>query len=312
MAPALPFNFASAWADRGETNMAKIISFDSNDSKKAGGVLQAMRRLWAISIPATAAISATLAIGFAIAMDGCSSGSKKTNVSSSTDTGSLSKSLPTPTPSLTSTADKGKVATKKKSPVQHSTSSYVDSGSGVSFRYPREYTLTTPEKAKLNSELLERVPMNFVQPGGEKVATVALPGKLVTPLLGVNVHKGLTEGQCEQFADPDAADVAANSKADPDDESIPVKVSMRGRGFTRVENGTEQTDTRYYHHFENGACYEFVLAVAESPDNKIAVDHFELFDNLERIMASVEIKSGAPASVTASVPATPANVSKPQ
>ena len=87
---------------------------------------------------------------------------------------------------------------------------------------------------------------------------------------------------------------------------------VRGREFTRVENGTEQTDTRYYHHFENGACYEFVLAVAESPDNKTAVDHFELFDNLERIMASVEIKSGAPASVTASVPGTPTNDSKPQ
>jgi len=287
--------------------MAKIISFDS---KKAGGVMQAMRRLWTISIPATAVLSGTLAVAFAIAIDGCSSGSKKTEVSSS-NTNSVSKSLPTPTPSLTNTAEKALVTTKKKSPVQHSSLAYADNGSGLSFRYPREYTLTTPEKVKLNSELLDRVPMNFVQPGGVKVATVALPGKLVTPLLGVNVHKGLSAGQCEQFADPDAADVAATSKSDPDDESIPVKISMRGRDFTRVENGTEQTDTRYYHHFENGACYEFVLAVAESPDNKIAVDHFELFDNLERILASVEIKSGAPASVTASVPGTPTNESKP-
>src|SRR5215470_10903572 len=268
--------------------MAKIISFDS---QKTGGVMLAMRRLWAVSIPATAVLSGTLAVAFAIAIDGCSSGSKKTNVSSSSisDTG-VSKSLPTPTPSLANTTETVKVTSKKKSPVQHTSLAYLDSGSGVSFRYPREYTLTTPEKAKLSSDLLDRVPMNFVQAGGVKLATVALPGKLVTPLLGVNVHKGLTAGQCEQFADPDAADVAATSKSDPDDESIPVKVSMRGRGFTRVENGNEQTDTRYYHHFENGACYEFVLAVAESPDNKIAVDHFELFDNLERIMASVEIK----------------------
>jgi hypothetical protein len=297
--------------------MAKIISFDSNVSKKTGGVMQAMRRLWAISIPATAALSATLAVAFAIAIDGCSSGSsKKTDVSSSSlNSSGASKSLPTPTPSLANTAEKAKVTSKKKSAVQHSaTVGYVDSGSGVSFRYPREYTLMTREnaKAKLNSELLDRVPMNFVQPGGVKVATVALPGHLATPLLGVNLHKGLTAGECDQFADPDAADVANSSKVDPSDESIPTKVSMRGRGFTRVENGTEQTDTRYYHHFENGACYEFVLAVAESPDNKIAVDHFELFDNLERILASVEIKSGAPASVTASVPGTPTNGSKPQ
>ena len=290
--------------------MAKIISFDSN---KTGGVMQAMRRLWTISIPATAVISGTLAVAFAIAIDGCSRGSsKKTDVSSSSLNNStgVSKSLPTPTPSLAS--DKSTITPKKKVVKRSTTMGYVDSGSGVSLRYPRGYTLMTPEKAKLNAELLDRVPMNFVQPGGVKVATVALPGHLVTPLLGVNVHKGLTAGQCEQFADPDAADVAASSKADPSDESIPVKVSMRGREFTRVENGTEQTDTRYYHHFENGACYEFVLAVAESPDNKIAVDHFELFDNLERILASVEIKSGAPASVTASVPATPTNDNKPQ
>jgi hypothetical protein len=309
MVPAVPFNIAPAAAGGGETNMAKIFSFDT---KKTGGVMQAMRRLWAVSIPATAVLSGTMAMAFAIAIDGCSKNSnKKTDVSSSINSTGVSKSLPTPTPSLVNT-DKASLTTKKKSPVQHTSVAYVDSGSGVSLRYPRGYTLTTPEKAKLNSELLDRVPMNFVQPGGVKVATIALPGKLATPLLGVNVHKGLTADQCEQFADPDAADVANSSKVDPSDESIPTKVSMRGREFTRVENGTEQTDTRYYHHFENGACYEFVLAVAESPDNKIAVDHFELFDNLERIMASVEIKPGTPASVTASVPATPTNENKPQ
>jgi hypothetical protein len=312
MVAAVPFTIALPVGSGGETNMAKIISFDSNGSKKSGGVMQAMRRLWAVSIPTTAVLSGTMAVAFAIAVDGCSSGSKKTDVSSSTNTSGVSKSLPTPTPSLVNTTDKDKLTTRKKSPVQHSSVAYLDSGSGVSFRYPREYMLTTPQKVKLNSELLDRVPMNFVEPGGVKVATVALPGKLATPLLGVNVHKGLTAGQCEQFANPDAADVAASSKSDPDDESIPVKVSMRGRDFIRVETGNEQTDTRYYHHFENGACYEFVLAVAESPDNKIAVDHFEMFDNLERILASLEIKSGAPTSVTASVPATPANQNKPQ
>lgn len=286
---------------------AKIISFDS---KKTGGVMQAMRRLWAVSIPTTAVLSGTLAVAFAIALDGCSSSSsKKTDVGSSTmNSNGVSKSLPTPTPSLAKDTVTKKKTVVKRSPII----SYVDSGSGVSFRYPREYTLMTPEKAKLNSGLLDRVPMNFVQPGGVKVATIALPEKVATPLLAVNVHKGLTAGQCEQFADPDAADVADSSKVDPDDESFPVKVNVRGLGFTRVENGTEQTDTRYYHHFENGACYEFVLAVAESPENKTPVDHFELFDKLERILASVQIKSGAPASVTASVPGTPTNDSKPQ
>jgi hypothetical protein len=82
--------------------------------------------------------------------------------------------------------------------------------------------------------------------------------------------------------------------------------------FMRVENGTEQTDTRYYHHFENGACYEFVLAVAEKPGNTKPIDHYELFDKLERIFASVQIKSGKPVEVTAGVSTTPTNDSKPQ
>ena len=178
--------------------MAKIISFDT---KKTGGVMQAMRRLWTVSIPATAVLSGTMAVAFAIAIDGCSNSSnKKTDVSSSLNSTGVSKSLPTPTPSVLS--EKTTLTTKKKSPVQHASVAYVDNGSGVSLRYPRGYTLMTPEKAKLNSELLDRVPMNFVQPGGVKVATIALPGKLATPLLGVNVHKGLTADQCEQFADP--------------------------------------------------------------------------------------------------------------
>jgi len=287
--------------------MAEIKSFKS---KATAGELPPVR---IISMPLVAAAVVLLGVTIFVGLDGCSDGkSNKTNVSSTgvspSGPGSMS-SLPTPTPGL-----KSEGLTKKKSAVVHrsGTLGYSDNGSGVSFRYPRNYTLVTPEKAKENSALLDRVPMNFVQPGGEKVTTITLPGPLATSLLGVNINKGLSSQQCEQFADPDAADVAGKSPIDTLEEAIPTKVNLRGIQFTRVENGTQQTDTRYYHHFENGACYEFVLAVAEKPDNKAAVDHFELFDNLERIMASVQIKSETPSAVTASVPVKTSNESKPQ
>jgi hypothetical protein len=131
-------------------------------------------------------------------------------------------------------------------------------------------------------------------------------------LFKVSVNRGLTAQQCEQFADPDIADVAGTSPVDTSDESIPSKVSLRGVDFSRVENGTEQNDLRYYHHFENGACYEFVMAVEEANGNTTPVDHFELFDKLERILATVKIKPEVVPSVTATAPGAPASGTNPQ
>src|SRR5262249_51668222 len=239
--------------------MANTKSFNSETKKSVTG---AMRRTFGLGISAAAVLSAAAAVMFAAALDGCSGGSKKTEISSSNlKSSSTVSALPSPTPIQSEI-----VTPKKKSVVKRmSTLGYSDSVTGVSFRYPRQYTLITPEKVKQNTELLNRIPMNFVEPGGVKVATVELPSGVATSLLDINVNKKLTAQQCDQFADPDLSDVKGNSPVDASDDSIPSKVNFHGMDFMRVENGTEQTDTRYYHHFENGACYEFVLAVAEKP-----------------------------------------------
>jgi hypothetical protein len=273
--------------------------------KPIRGIVGAMRPLWRIGIPATAALSALMAVGFAIALDGCSGNkdNRKNTISSSNgspiSSGSGSGSVTTSVPDK-SASEKAEVAKRKPSP-RPSTVSYSDSIYGVSFHYPRTYTLMTPDKAKL-TESVDRVAMNFVQPGGITLAAIALPGGNVTSLFKVSVNKELSAQQCEQFAEPDAADVAGTSPVDTSDESIPTKVSLRGADYTRVETGTEQTDIRYYHHFDGGACYEFAMAVEESADNTKAVDHFELFDKLERIMATVKIKTEPVPAVTASAP----------
>lgn len=274
--------------------------------RTAVGIVQAMRPIWRIGIPATAALSAALAVVFAIALDGCSSNKNhKTDVTAPSHVSQPSASgQATISPPLLETAVPAATPAKKKSVVQRSsTVGYVDPNFGVSFRYPRTYTLLTPEKVKLNESVRE-VPMNFVQPGGVELATIGLPGSFATSLFKVSVNKNLTAQQCEQFADPDAADLAGNSPVDTSDDSIPSKVSLRGMDFSRVENGTERNDLRYYHHFENGACYEFVMAVEESESNTKPVDHFELFDKLERIMATVKIKPETAPAVTADVPST--------
>lgn len=292
--------------------MNQIKSFNP---RTGAGVISAMRPLWRIGIPATAALSAALAIAFAIALDGCSnSKNNKTNVASSSHTALPSGSgQGTGISSLPDLSSQAVTSAKKAKPVVQrlSTVGYADSTYGVSFRYPRTYTLLTPEKVKLDQSL-EQIPMNFVAAGGVRVATIRLPGGPATSLFNVSVNKGLTAQQCEQFADPDAADVASNSPVDTSDESIPSKVSLRGVEFSRVENGTEQNDLRYYHHFENGACYEFVMAVEEPAGNTKPVDHFGLFDKLERILATVKIKPEPVPAVTANVPSAPGNGSVPQ
>ena len=287
----------------------KDMKSSNENSKPILGIATAMRPLWRTGIPTTAVLSGLLAIGFAIALDGCSSNkdNKKTNVSSTTlsspvSSGSGSENQVSSLPDKTISE---KTTPKKKSVVKPSTVGYSDSTFGVSFRYPRTYTLMTPDKAKL-TESVEKVPVNFIQPGGMTLATIALPNGKVTSLFKVSVNKDLSALQCEQFAEPDGSDISGSSPVDTSDDSIPSKISLRGTDYTRVETGTEQSDIRYYHHFDNGACYEFAMAVEESSDNTKPVDHLELFDKLERIMASVKIKAEPVPPVTASVPeATP-------
>ncbi len=278
--------------------MAHEKSFNSTTTVSVGKV---MRRTFGVSIPATAALSVVFAVVFAIAIDGCSgSNNKKTNTSGSSASSSVptkgGSSLPATGLSEPKKTEKKKVVTQRLSTV-----TYTDSVSGLSFRYPRQYSLMASENEAL------RVPMNFVQPGGVKVATIATTDSPATPLLGVNVHRGLTAQQCEQFSDPSPADVAKNLPLDPADDSLPLKLKVHDIDFTRVDNGTEQTDTRYYHHFENGSCYEVVLAVVDNSAKQastVAVDHSKQFDKLERILTTVTIKPEAPAPVTASIPKT--------
>lgn len=286
----------------------------SSNVKTSAGIVHAMRPIWRVGIPATVALSTALAVVFAITLDGCSSNkTHKTDVTSSSHTSAPGSGQGSAVSTLPDLSSQPATTAKKSKPVVQrlSTVGYADGTYGVSFRYPRTYSLLTPDKVKMDQSL-EQIPMNFAQPGGVTVATIGLPGGPVTSFFKINVNKNLTAQQCAQFADPDAADVSSNSPVDTSDDSLPTKVSLRGLDFTRVENGTEQNDLRYYHHFENGACYEFAMAVEEAQGNTKPVDHFELFDKLERIMATVKIKSEPVLPVTANVPSTPIGGSSPK
>jgi len=284
-------------------------------------IVKSIRNTMIIGLPLTTVLSGVLAVGFAIALDGCSSKEKKPALTSSNQSSQQTVVTPQAAPVASPTPEvvaKKKVAVKKPGTVI-----YADKTNGISFRYPRKFTLVTGEKAKNDAALEERLPMNFVQPGGVNVTSLELPGGATSSLFNVRVNKNLTADECGKFAEPGASDVGSNLPVDSTDGLAPSKLSFNGMDFTRAENVTDRTDARYYHHFEaahlddkaeskSGVCYEFALAVEDSLDSTKAVDHVDQLEKLERILSTVKIKSETAPAVTASVPAQPVTGNDPQ
>jgi hypothetical protein len=196
---------------------------------------------------------------------------------------------------------------------------YTDKSSGVSFQYPRKYSLKTGDAAE---QLVSSapVPMDFMQPGGVAVAAVAVPetaypkSDLGPAFFDVSVNKALTAEQCGEFLETKAASPAETGT--PAETTAPAAVTpaklMIGdmelqSAETLASQGTREEASKYYHVFENGACYEFALKVSttniENQGGATHVDRGEVFKRLERILATVKI--AAPAEVTASAPVVP-------
>jgi len=250
---------------------------------------------------------------------GCSSEKPKLE-SSNKQSAMTQPTLPaatSPTTALVATAPQA-VAKPVHKKVVHkapATVTYADKTSGISFQYPRKYELKTGEAA---DELVssDPVPMDFLQPGGVALAAVAVPesaypkSDLASAFFTVSVNKALTEEQCGQFSVPQAAPV---TPADPA-ASAPTQPSKLMIGDmelqpseTLASQGTREVASKYYHVFENGACYEFALKVAtiegEIDEGGKHVDRAQVFQRLEKILATVKI---TPASeVAASAPGAP-------
>jgi hypothetical protein len=213
------------------------------------------------------------------------------------------------------------------------TVNYVDDINGVSFQYPRKYALKTGDAAK---ELVssDPIPMDFVQPGGVALAAVTLPdstypkSNLASAFFNVSMNKTLTADQCSEFSVPqpnpaapaDPAIQAAAQLATPPLANSTVGKLMIGdmeliSAETTAETnpGTREESSKYYHVFQNGACYEFALKVAttkpEAPSTTESstsqVDREEVFHRLEQILATVKINPVSATEVNAEVKTDP-------
>jgi hypothetical protein len=233
--------------------------------------------------------------------------------------------VPLPTMPAPAAQAAAKPAAKKVVHKKPATVTYADKNSGVSFEYPRRYAIETGEAA---TSLLASKPlaMNFVQPGGVALAAVELPETGFTntdfssAFFNVSVHKTLTVDQCTEFAVPqpkvatqvsttDSAEVSPTPSPSETQSASSSKLTLGDLELRATEavsgEGARQSDSKYFHVFQNGACYEFALNVTTvaSEDGVMKhVDRDKVFDRLEKILATVKINPVAAPEVTAEVP----------
>jgi hypothetical protein len=263
----------------------------SKNNNYSGATLSSWSRQQKIAM-----IAGFVILGFLIAMSACSKQASKQGLVS------ISKPATTsPAPAVATTATPATPATPvakkkaKKRPAAIVT--YSDPNSGVSFRYPRKYDLASGESVEGQIVGAGPMPMNFVEAGGSPVVSVALPPAsyrgtdFSAAFFNVNVNRTLSEQECSQFAVVDSRN--------PDGEALnPEKVEVGEVQLDKTTDftgdGMQQTEAQYFHRYENGACYEFVLGLDTAgfgTDAKIeAVNRDEVFAKLEKILASVKIQ----------------------
>ena len=272
-------------------------------SNNSGATLSSWSRQQKIAMIAGFAI-----LGILIALSACSKQSPRPALVgiSSPDT-QTSTAAATPPTATTPAAPVAKKKTHKKRPAAIVT--YSDPKTGVSFRYPRKYELASGDKIQPAIDGLGPVPMNFVQPGGASVAMVAVPPTtypgtdFTTAFFHVNVNRSLSEKECSEFAFVDAS----NADGEPvDAEKLRIGSTYMEKTSNFAGDAMKQAETQYYHRYENGACYEFVLGLGTAgygtEDGVEPVNHDQVFSRLEKILASVKIQPVEQEQVVAKTP----------
>jgi len=212
----------------------------------------------------------------------CSKKSDKPVASGITAPSAATSSVPTTSAAVTPETPK---KVKKHRPPN---ATYVNGTYGVSFSYPRKYSLQAGDK---NSVV--PIQASFLKPGIVEIASVDMPNDsypdtdLSSALLNVSVNSGMTAEECAQFL-PYSKDA---------DATKPASVKLGLNEFTELEQmsgeTTRQSDLKYFHLFKNGACYEFALDVETSrkADEELAqTDRGKIFHQLEKILTTARIK----------------------
>jgi hypothetical protein len=185
-------------------------------------------------------------------------------------------------------------APKKVKKHRPANATYVNGTYGVSFSYPRKYSLQTGDKKSQAP-----IQPNFSKPGAVQIATVDMPDDsfpetdFSAGLMNLSVKQGMVAEECAQF-------VPYSPYSKDAEVAKPTTVKLGGNEFTELEQMSgelnHQSDLKYFHLFKNGACYEFALDVETSrkADEDLAqADRGKIFQKLEKILTTARIKDVA-------------------
>lgn len=246
---------------------------------------------------AMATIAGFAILGLLLAMSACSKQSSNPAVAGASNAASTSATLAAAATPATAPIAAALPAPAKQTPKKRPANvTYSDPNSGVSFLYPRKFALTSGDKAQPQLVGIGAVPMNFVQPGGVAIATVALPGgsypgtDFASAFFNVNLNRSLSEQECAHFA---FVDTGTPDGEPVDAEKVKIGLSEMEMTSNFSASATAQAETQYYHSYENGACYEYVLGLGtEGFATEGGVEHVnrdQVFAKLEKILATVKI-----------------------
>lgn len=158
-------------------------------------------------------------------------------------------------------------------------------------------------------------PKVIVQAESERVTTMAsnavTSGEVAKQDSASKSDVQSTASQTATNADPSAG--LSNTAKPSTDSASNAKLILGDMELRSTEavsgEGTRQSDSKYFHVFQNGACYEFALNVTTDASGDGIVKHVDrdkVFNRLQQILATVKINPVAAPEVTAEAPAPPA------
>lgn len=286
-----------------------------NSARESKYVFSKEKTIFGAGLLAVTAMSGV----FLLITNGCSKGSLKSasiespNAMSSTIIPPVTTQPSTPAVTVTPVVPpKAVKKVQRKAPM----ATYMDPAYGVSLRYPKGYILKKGDdlnKGDQKPDLSDvgTVQNDFVQPGGISVATIAMPRSaypgtdFTSGFFNMSVNSLLNQQQCEQFAFP-------KSEHPENDPASMSKVKINGVEYAMVEDfgssEKKEPHRKYFHHFENGKCYEYGLGLGTVDDNLAGlkpVNRSLVFGRLEQILASVKLQPVAVPEVAQDVQAHP-------
>jgi len=180
----------------------------------------------------------------------------------------------------------------KDAPHEAFLSTYHNPEEGISFRYPRNYSLEEGDVQERSFFLKRQEDFDSEQPGATLLATVLIPedGYPNTTFehgsLQLVVSEAGTEKSCRE------ASLLGSNQSSPRTTTI-QRIVFRWSEHESETAGTKVLE-RAYAGYSQGTCYEFLLTVAseETPDPdgfKKPADTAKIMKQLEKIVSSAQI-----------------------